>query len=179
MAFTACLAAPPAAPEGQLAAYVPHAINVKLQGLPKRYTCDELWYKFRDVLASLGARGDVDILTYGCKAALGDAGRSPSVELKFSVPEVLHGAQTQWADVRVVKSTAQLRPGQPRSLDAADCELIRQMEAKLIPALPVRVTHEQLDCSGPNATATPFALSIDVLVPEQAPPAAVPTRETR
>ncbi|HEY4210774.1 MAG TPA: hypothetical protein VGM84_04805 [Steroidobacteraceae bacterium] len=35
-----------------------HDLIVRLEHLPKRYSCDDLWYRFRDVLRALGARAD-------------------------------------------------------------------------------------------------------------------------
>jgi hypothetical protein len=51
---------------------------VDLHDLPQRYSCDDLWYKFRDVLLAMGGRPDIKILVYRCERGLPDGqARSP------------------------------------------------------------------------------------------------------
>src|ERR1700749_1723011 len=44
------------------AVWAPHELIVNLHDLPKHYSCDDLWYKFRAILLTLGARQDLEIL---------------------------------------------------------------------------------------------------------------------
>ena len=132
------------------AEWMPHDIMVRLQNLPKRYSCDDLWYKFHDVLLALGARADLKILTWRCENSLADAAaRSPRLQLKFELPQALSGKQIRWSDVNAAPATVLLEPGHPASLDDSDCELLRQMKDTLLAELSDRVTSFQLACNAP------------------------------
>jgi hypothetical protein len=71
--------------EAQPAAWVAYDLSVALHNLPRRYSCDELRSKFRDVLLVLGARTDLKVLIARCE--LGS--RSPFVRVQFVMPELL------------------------------------------------------------------------------------------
>lgn len=150
--------------EPQAAVWLPHDLIVKLDNLPKRYSCNDLWYRFRDVLLAIGARDDLKILPYRCESQLGPEARSPEVHLSFSLPQTVTGRQEKWADVSVARRTVELRPGSPATLDASDCDLLRQMKAALLPAIDVGVKSYRLDCSDP-ASAQRFDLSVSAWVP--------------
>src|SRR4029077_17592497 len=74
----ATLGSPPVPQPG---AWIPFDLVVNLQDLPKSYSCDELWYKFRDVLLAIGAR-PANIIAFRCEKALGARARSPQVHLQ-------------------------------------------------------------------------------------------------
>jgi hypothetical protein len=130
---------------------------VSLHDLPRRYSCDDLWYKFRDVLLAIGARADYKILPYDCN------GPAPRVQLKFLLPREIGAAQQQWADLSVTRKTVRLQPGEPATLDASDCELVKQMKDLLLTALPVKVVGSELTCG------KPFEVSIAALSPVTLP----------
>jgi hypothetical protein len=125
---------------------MPHDLIAKLNHLSKRYSCNDLWYKFHDVLLEIGARPDMKILPYRCERALGEAARSPSVQLHFQLPEVLHGNLARWADIRVVNSTVTFQPGHPKSFDATDCDLLRQIKDTLFTQVVDRAATYHLAC---------------------------------
>src|SRR5438105_1886663 len=100
----------------QPAVWAPHALIVDLRNLPKHYTCDDLWYKFRDVLLAMGARPDMKILPYRCAGHAGSQAYSPKVELQFSMPRTVSGADVKWADLRVIAKPVHLQPGAPAHL---------------------------------------------------------------
>jgi len=164
--YLACLARAGAADEatGQPAAWMPHELIVRLNHLSKRYSCDELWYKFHDVLLEIGARPDMKILPYRCERALGEAARSPSVELQFQLPEVLHGKLARWADIRVVTSVVTLEPGHPASFDASDCDLLRQIKDTLFTRIDRPVSYH-LACRAPAIHEPGYSLSVATLKP--------------
>ena len=142
--FGAARAATPQSPTP--AVWIPHAIIVDLD-LPKRYSCDDLWYRFRVILLSIGANPDLKVVPYQCDS------QSPKVQLQFSLPEPVNGAQAQFADLRAVNDTITLEPGHPMPLDAADCELVRQIKDELLTELPVRVlSAETVLRGGPRHT---------------------------
>lgn len=155
----------PALGLGQPATWMSHDIIVKLNDLSKRYSCNDLWYKFHDVLLEIGARSDMKILPYRCEPALGAAARSPSVQLHFMLPEVLHGKLARWAEFRVVNSTVTLEPGHPISFDASDCDLLRQVKDTLLTRVVQRDAGYHLACHAPANYAPGYSLSVVVLKP--------------
>ena len=84
---SAAYAAAPAQPRSDAAAqpaeWLQHDLIVSLHNLPRTYSCNDLWYKFRDVLLAIGARADYKILPYDCGS------RSPQVQLNFMLPQAL------------------------------------------------------------------------------------------
>ena len=128
------------------------------RALPRTYSCDELWYKVRDVLLQLGARAYMTITPYDCGSTRGGEARSPRVEVKFQLPEPLSGPATRYAQITMSEQAVRLAPGAPGSLQAGDCELTRQLQDTLLAALPVHVTSSAFDCT---AAAGSFALTIN------------------
>jgi len=160
--LAAAAAAQAATPSSATAAGVPaewrtYDLLVDFRELPRTYSCDELWYRFRDVLLALGARAYMTIVPYDCGYVGGGEARSPRVEVKFQLPQPLHGAATRYAEVSAVKRSVRLAPGAPHSLQAGDCELVKQMQKLLLAALPVQVTAADFSCTGPSTT---FALAL-------------------
>jgi hypothetical protein len=133
-------------------------VLLEFHALPRTYGCDELWYKVRDILQQLGARAYMTITPYECGSTRGAAGRSPSVEVKFQLPEPLQGANTRYAETTVRAQAVRLAPGTPGSLQAGDCELIRQLEEMLLAGLPLHITASTFECT---ASVKSFALTIE------------------
>jgi hypothetical protein len=148
-------------------------IIVGLRALPATYSCDDLWYKFRDLLLTLGARAYMTITPYRCGATGGSQGRAPSVHLQFQLPQPLHGDATRYEQISAVTRTIRLKPGTPPTLKAADCELVRQLKSALYDALPVRVTTAEFTCKADGGS---FVLAAEAVVeqPEQAATASAP-----
>ena len=151
------------APSAPAAAPVPaewksYDILVEFRALPRTYGCDELWYKLSDVLQQLGARAYMTVTPYECGTSHGGESRSPSVEVKFQLPEPLHGTATRYAETTVSEQAVHLAPGAPGSLQASDCELMRQMQETLLAGLPVHITTAAFNCT---AAAKSFALIIE------------------
>jgi hypothetical protein len=162
LAGTPAQAAPVAA--GHPAVWTPHDLIVSFEHLPRIYSCDDLWYKFRDVLRAIGARPDIRILAYQCGPKLGQLAYSPQVQLRFFIPQILERSQARWADVNAEPRTIRLEPGRPASIKPSDCELLRQMKDGLFAALPDRVLNFNLACEAP-ATRWPFSVSVEALTP--------------
>ena len=154
------------------AVWIAHDTIVDLENLPKQYTCDDLWYKFRDVLLALGARPDLKITFYQC-------GRSPSVHLQFSLPRVVSGSDIKYASLQATNGTFLLRAGRPPTLRASDCELVRQIKETLLPELPVRVRSYRFTCEAPRAEARQYRLSVQALKRVSAPAVAANTEGRR
>jgi hypothetical protein len=145
-------------------------ILVDFQNLPRTYSCDDLWYKFRDVLQKLGARAYMTITPYHCGYVGGGRARSPRVEVKFQLPRPLHGADIRYAQMSVVDKSVRLSPGSPRSLDSQDCEFAKQLDNTFFPALPVRVETADFRCS---AAKPYYALVVNARI--KAPASSAPT----
>lgn len=167
MASLTCDAATPPAAD-QPAVWNAHDLIVSFDHLPKAYSCDNLWYKFRDVLRAIGARPDLQILAYQCGPKPGSPGFSPKVHLRFFIPEAVGRAQARWADFNATPRTVQLAPGHPPSIAASDCELLRQIKNGLLAALPNRVLSFNLAC-GTLAAHSHFGVSIEALTLVEGP----------
>ena len=162
LASSASFAAP--SKPGQPAVWTQHDLIVGFDRLPEIYSCDDLWYKFHDVLLALGARPDMRILAYQCGKKLGQLAHSPQVHLHFSIPQVVRGSAARWADVNVEPRAVRLAPGHPASIKTSDCELLRQMKDDLLAALSDRVLQFNLACGAP-ATPWPFSVTVEALKP--------------
>jgi hypothetical protein len=138
---------------------------VSLLNLPRVYSCDDLWFKFRDVLLALGARQDIKILVYRCGRTAGALGHSPAVHLQFSRPELLKGPQSRWAEIEAASETISLSPGQPASLRDSDCELMRQIKDGLLPELTERLISFDFACARPRPSHWPFNVTVEALTP--------------
>jgi hypothetical protein len=157
------LAAGGAAHPGTTAAeWMPHELIVALTDLPRAYSCNDLWYRFHDVLSAIGAR-EMRILTYDCSDTAAHAHGSPQVELKFQLPGALTSANARFADVSANDSAVRFLPGSPRSLSGDDCELMRQMTAGLFGALGLH-TDAKFRCDA-KAPAKRFAVTVRALLP--------------
>ena len=82
--------------------------------LPRQYACNDLWYKFRDVLRAVGAGGISEILPYDCGSGSTDRGLSPKVHVAFVLPETVPGIQTRYADLHASGVQIHLWAGQPK-----------------------------------------------------------------
>ena len=145
---------------------------VDFQNLPRTYSCDELWYKFRDVLQRLGASPYMDIRPYDCGYRGGGQARSPHVEVKFQLARPVHGSASQYAQVSVIPQRIRLAPGSPGSLGADDCEFAKQLDGSLFPTLPLRVETTDFHCA---AAPPSYALAVDSFVLTGASAAAAAT----
>jgi hypothetical protein len=166
MSAAASAAMPAQAAQG--AVWAVHDLTVHLNHLPRVYSCDDLWYKFRDVLLAIGARPDPNIATFRCGPGLGQLAYSPEVRVQFAMPEPVNVAPDRSADVNVHPQTVRLEPGHPASLNAGDCELLRQMKNGLLAVLPHRIVSFRLACDAPP-TRWPFSVSLETVTPVGVP----------
>jgi hypothetical protein len=150
-----------AAQASQPAAWVARDLNIDLHNLPGRYSCDDLWHKFHDVLLVLGARPDLKVLTVRCERGA----RSPSVRLQFSMPDLVKPTAARGTVIDAAAATVRLEPGHPASLNEADCELLRQMKDRLLAPLSLRVVSFNLACSAPASRGAHFNVSVQTLMP--------------
>ena len=164
------MAAGPPASAGQPAAWQPYDILVHLTRLPRPYSCDELWYKFRGVLVSLGAGRIDEVLPTDC------ASPSPTVHVRFNLPRLVHGAAAQDGAIQAAPGIVELAPGHPAHLTATDCHLVRELRESLLTDLPLNVEGAQFAClSDATAASSPvsargsrerYLLRIQALLPQ-------------
>lgn len=141
-----------------------HDMVIRLNDLPRAYSCDDLRERFHDVLLALGARPQVTVSAYAC----GPEGYSPRVRLQFSLPaRVLqaHALEVRQAQPRIVR----LGPGTPRSWTAADCELMRQVKDQLISQLSPKVVSFSLACLAPPVNSEHYNVTVQVVTPASTP----------
>jgi hypothetical protein len=163
ISLTANAAPPVAAAPVTWATWITRDVQLDFHNLPKAYSCDELWYRLRDVLLAIGARQYMAITPYNCAANSPGGGRSPSVDLKFQTLRVLTGAEAHWAQTKAARKTVRLAPGEPKILDAADCALLSQLDGTLFTYLDMHVLESDLQCAGP-ASARKFSVVVDAVV---------------
>jgi len=144
-------------PPNTPAVWIAHNMIVDLHDMPKRYGCEDLRDKFRDILLSIGAREDLKVVPYRC------CEWSPGVRLQFSLPQVVHDSQLRYADLQAGSGTVRMEPGRPHSLDAADCALMRRVKDTLFAALPVRLVSYRLTCLAPPSRPPAFRMSVQAL----------------
>jgi len=171
----ATVSSQPAAVSSQPASWSAHVVIVDLPYLSKRYTCDDLWYKFRDVLLAIGARPDLKITPYRCEAALGSRAYSPQVQLQFSLPRQLDPRDARWAQLQVVSKSVELQPGTPAHIDDQDCDLLKVMKSTLLRYVGVRIGDFHLACRAPSASKPSFELTVQALLPVGSTPGAART----
>ncbi|MBS0389247.1 MAG: hypothetical protein JSR15_12285 [Proteobacteria bacterium] len=158
------------APQGQPAVWQPYDILVHLTRLPRPYSCDELWYKFRGVLVSLGAGRIDEVLPSECTST------SPDVHVQFLLPRLVHGAAAGDSAIEAAPGIVALEPGHPSHLVASDCQLVREISQSLLTDLPLKVQEAQFSCrSDHTATSSPvstngarehYTLRVQALLPQ-------------
>jgi hypothetical protein len=151
---------------------------IKLDPLPKRYACNALWYKFRDVLQAVGAKPGMSILVYPCEGKADLAVLAPSVHLQFFMPVLLPKATAGWAQFKAAPRKIELAPGHPPSLDNSDCDLMRQIKSALLDSLVQHIDHAALTCQPSKASTQSFSLELDALVSTDNPATAPTARAT-
>ncbi len=160
-----CLPTAATQPAGQAAAWHHQDLIVSLHNLPQGYSCDDLWYKFRDLLLALGARQDLKILVYQCGDRADYRARSPKVHLQFSTPKLVLKPQDPSADIEAVPHAVRLSPGEPASMRDSDCELMRQIKDELLPQIAERIVSFNLACAAPRPGRWPYSITVQTLTP--------------
>ena len=144
---------------------------VNLQNLPRTYTCDQLWYEFHGIALQLGAWPySVNILPYHCGTTPNSTLRSPDVQIGFQLPFFLHGAAAKSAPAQAIEKTIRLAPGEPKTLQTTDCQLMQQISQTLLATLPLRIDEQHFDCSAPPRRAGSFHVAVTLPVAVKMPP---------
>lgn len=162
----------PAADVARPAIWRTYDMIVSLQKLPRTYTCDQLWYEFRGILLRLGApAAGINILPYDCSPTPSGDLKSPQVEVRFQLPFVLKPGITG-APIQAVERAVRLAPGQPKTLEASDCQLLEQVSQTMLASMPVQVESAHFDCAAGPRRAGRFGVTVRLPVLAVAGPAA-------
>jgi hypothetical protein len=163
--FMLPLAASGAEP-AQAAYWAQHDEIDYLDNLPRLYGCDELYYKYRDVLLRLGARPGMKIYAYGCVHDGGVAAKvRPHVNLTYEVPKALPPAVTGQSAFSTKLVIVHLRPGHPKSLDSGDCILVQDMRDTVLASFSSHVDTGGPNCSATHSARRQFDLTVQTLIP--------------
>ena len=151
-----------------MAVWQVQVLNFVYRGYSTLYTCAGLREKLRDILQSLGARGDLQLGSYNCEGGSSVA----RFQIKLASPieatprnvhalttydsrdeliarargEVLPTAQdlprfkAEWKTVSFARNRRmRLAPG--------DCDLVQQLRQQILPRMSVHVVNDDLRCS--------------------------------
>lgn len=163
---------------GKPALWRTYDMIVNLQNLPRTYTCDQLWYEFHGILLRLGAWPySVSILPYHCSPSPGGDLKSPDVEVKFQLPFFLQGVAAKSAPSQAVERTIRLAPGEPKTLQTSDCQLLQQIDGTMLASIVAHIDEENFPCApGPPKSAhfsvtlsLPMAVKMPTLSTTSAP----------
>lgn len=148
---------------GQPALWRTYDMIVNLHDLPRTYTCDQLWYEFHGILLQLGAWPySISILPYHCSPSPSGSLRSPDVEARFQLPIFVHGAAVKWAPAKATERSVRLSPGEPKTLQSSDCQLLQQIDQTMLASIPVHVAEEHFDCSAGPRRAASFNVTVSL-----------------
>ncbi len=157
---------------GRPALWRTYDIIVNLQNLPRTYTCNQLWYEFHGLLLHLGAWPySINILPYNCSPTPSGLLKSPNVEVRFQLPIFLTGVSVKSAPAEAIEGTVQLAPGEPKTLQASDCELLQQIDQTLLSSITAHIDEEHFDCSGSPRQRANFKVTLTLPMAVRMPPA--------
>lgn len=153
------------APAGKPALWRTYDMIVNLQNLPRTYTCDQLWYEFRGILVRLGAWPySISILPYHCSPTPSGDMKSPNVEVRFQLPFFLQGPAAKSAPARAIERTIRLAPGEPKTLQTSDCQLLQQIDGTLLANILAHIDTENFHCSADPRRAADFDVTVSLPV---------------
>jgi hypothetical protein len=174
IASTACATAGTAAvPATRNAVWAEHDLTIELQHLPKLYSCEDLTNKIHDILQTVGARVNMQILVSSCENGIDTRVVAPRAHLVFSLPFEVRGQLAGSGDLSARERTVRIEPGNPPSIDYSDCELLRQLEMTVFRAVPLPIDATRLTCQRITTQHTPFSFSVEALMPDASEPAKV------
>jgi hypothetical protein len=186
--------ATPAGPETVQAIWKHQEIEFYFQSFTTFYSCTGLEGKLERVMRALGVHAKVRVRSADCPSSVA---RMPRVVMKVASPveatpealaerdknksvreltERVKGKSTnpidslgefpaQWRKVSLTRGRLALEPG--------DCELIEELQRKVLPKLAVRVTDDDLRCSPNQLSLGQPRLQVEALIEMPTPDAPV------
>ena len=149
--------------------WVQKQADFQYRAFTARYTCDGLRDRMRAILLQLGARSDMQVLTYGCMHSVSPEAL-PSVRIKMSVLEPAAGDATNSVAARW--QNVDLQAGRDPAEFAGDCELLQQLRQHVLPLFATRNVVANTTCVPRAAIIGSTKLTADVLVAEASPKSA-------
>jgi hypothetical protein len=159
----------PGAPSVQAAVWTPKQLEFQYVGFTTKYTCDGLLLKIKSVLTMLGAR-QLQVRSAGCVGSSAPE-TVTGVYIKMNVLQPVAGA-TKDAAVPALWQPVDLLARRDPVDAAADCELIEQIEVKILPLFSTRNVQYSSACAAHHLYVGGTKLTAEVLMPEYAPSAA-------
>jgi hypothetical protein len=185
----------PAGPDTVQAIWKHQEITFYFQSFTTFYSCTGLEGKLERVMRALGVHANVRVRSADCPSSVA---RMPRVIMRVASPveatpeayaerdknksvreltERVRGKSTnpldsleefpaQWRKVSLTRGRLALEPG--------DCELIEELQRKVLPKLAVRVTDDDLRCSPNQLTLGQPRLEVEALVEVPKPDAKQP-----
>lgn len=135
----------------------------ELDRLPHPYQCDDLYYKYRDVLLRVGARPGMKIYTYGCIRQGKMTGDTPHVDLTYATPREMPDPRSP-AELQARRATVHLAPGEPKSLKPDDCALLDAMRQTVLASIAGGMDAQALPCDDRRASRH-YGLDVPALLP--------------
>lgn len=153
--------------------WTPKETRFVYQGFTSKYSCDGLRDKLRKVLLDLGARPDLQVSTSGC-ARLNGPDPFPGVRIKMNVLQIAPDTASAAKDATVaahwqtIDVTLERDPVQA----AGDCELVEQIQQKILPLFSTRNVEYSSACVPHQLSIGGTRLRADVLVADAKVPVA-------
>jgi hypothetical protein len=158
---------------GQPAVWTPKELQFTYSGFTTRYTCDGLRDRIRTILLTLGARkSDLKVVETPCSGNPDRPNPFPGVKIKMSVLQPTDQKPTpdgqivtaHWQPVDLLKGEY--------GIDAAgECELLEQVNQKIVPLFPVRNVDIQTSCTPHQLSPTGTRLKAEALIADPMKPA--------
>lgn len=156
-------------PAPQRAYWATHDEIDYLDNLSRTYSCDEIYYKYRDALLRLGARPDMKIYTYGCSGSKGAAADRPHVDLTYTVPEPLSPQFDSNSTLRARLETVEISAGNPKVLSEKDCTLMDDMRQTVLSSFSKDIEVRGSNRGQSRRPSKPYTLFVQTMIPIAAP----------
>jgi hypothetical protein len=158
--------------DGQSAVWTPKELQFTYSGFTTKYTCDGLRDRVKTILLALGARkDDLKVVESPCSGDPDRPNPFPGVKIKMNVlkpadrPPTPDGqiVTAHWKQVDLLKGQF--------GIDAAgDCELMEQVNQKILPLFTTRNVDLQATCVPHEASPLGTRLKAEVLIADQKKP---------
>jgi hypothetical protein len=156
--------------DSEAAVWTPKEASFTYMGFTTRYSCEGLVGKVKSVLLVLGARREgLTVYGTGCEVSAGRPAPFPGVKVRMSVlvpaSEATRSAQAvtaHWKPVQVQLDADPLK-------EAGECELVEQIQQKLLPLFSTRGVEFKPNCVPHQLHPGGTRLQAQVLVADAGP----------
>lgn len=145
------------------AVWAPRQLHFVFLGFTAHYSCDGLQDKIRHVLTELGAERGFEVSLAGCSAPYGRPDPFPGVNIKMNVLQPADPRDTAAQSVGAHWRRVDLHLDKDPVWEASDCELLEQINQKILPLFSTRNVDFTSNCV-PHQASLGTRLSADLLV---------------